>query len=88
MPECQIKRKRDLGRVKWRKRETGIVSIAHTHTHIHTHTHTQIQANTQDTLAQKVHLPETLTLEVVDGMDLQENHEGITNFDPGNTPLV
>jgi len=25
---------------------------------------------------------------VVDGMDLQENHEGITNFDPGNTPLV
>jgi len=25
---------------------------------------------------------------VVDGMDLQENHKGITNFDPGNTPLV
>ena len=46
MPECQIKRKRDLGRVKWRKRETGIVSIAHTHTHIHTHTHTNTSKHT------------------------------------------
>ena len=73
------KKKERLGAGQIEKeRDRNRIHCTHTHTH----------ANTQDTLAQKVHLPETLTLEVVDGMDLQENHKGITNFDPGNTPLV